>query len=1132
VRRFVIQGFVLIGLVACAAMVFARPADKPKDKEPPAGVVPEDAIIAIYARLSDAMEKSPSHILLTPEKYQALLDDIKRLERLSSRTPTRRPARCAIKGKVAGNLFQFTAEFEFDTEKAGDSIRLGCGLAQATGVSLDGRTPRLRRPPPEKGDSEGFVVEIDKPGEHLLTLDLVMAITSKSLTQGLMLDLPRAAVTTIDLELPDKVRDVRLGGKLIADTLLTLSKSKLTGGLGPAEKLELTWQQGQAGVVAAVFLAKGAITARLDGKELNTEATLNLRVQSGQVKQWRLLVPPRAELKFSPEDQSRIARIEKSDQKQTSLFTIHLKELTSDPLGVVITHSQPAPKPATGKAAPLGPFVVLGAARHAGSLLVCNSMPTWHPEFTAHADLTRRSVSDEEQRHEPTCVAAFRYGPGAPTSDKPGSGAFSWLDVEVELVRGQIKTKATHKLQLKSDTDGGHWRFLTSLEITPRWADIDRLTVQLPPGCTLREEGHFPLPDRVQSISEDPATHVVTISLARGTKGERSLVPILAPIVVKLEGVFTARVDLEVPGKGSLGLPVPIGAVQGEGTITVTTPSGVELLAPDEVPPWAGLEVLRQANQEVVLRTARQAPASLAMSWRPHRPDVVVANSADVTLAAGEVRVRQELRYSWPAGPAPRLKLRVPAEIAASLRTSGGRLVGLEGEPGAGGVKGLIPVATTRQGQELLVVFEYRYALRPARPGATTLPLITPLGVARGEARVRLWSDPGHLPGPAGDWAEQDIEVVPGRSRLPVLVLHSSRADSPLRVTLSERSGLFALVDRSLVRVEVGSNGTQTYRVGYRLVRLEGRSLDFELPAPAPTIQLEARLDGRRIDYELLPADDAAMKGRIVRLRLSPELLRARPGAKPGAALLEIAYHLDPDRMRGSAMTTPLVAPKLMSEPGRIPTRWSVVTPPSVVILGPEAGPATPRTWAQRGWLLAPRVDVSAAELERWLLDADPPSSEGVAAPSLVLWHDGASPVQLTHVPQRAWLLVCSPGLVLLGLLLARLVLNKEGGPSGLRIGFVLSGVAVTLVVAGLFVPNLVGQLAYGCQPGILVLVVIVGVQRLLHERYRRQIVFLPSFTRSSRKGSSLHRAEPRPPGQPSTVDAPRPIGSSIDRIV
>lgn len=1110
-RRFVILGSLLIGLVAWAALAVARPPDKTKEKEPPQVAVPEDAIIAIFDRMADVYAKSPGHILLSPKEYQGMLDKLERLERLSARALARRPSICSLEGKVAGNLLTFTAKFEFRTDKADESVRLACGQAQATGVSLDGRTPRLRRLPAEKGDAEGFVVEIDTPGEHLLTLDLVMAISSKSGSQGLTLDLPGAAITKIDVELPQKVRDVRLGGKPLADTVPKLAGNKLTGALGPAEKLELTWLPAQSDGIATVTVAEGIVTARLDSKELTTEARLTLRVQSGQVKEWKLLVPANAELKFTPEEQSRIARVEVADQKPSSLRTIHLKAMSSDPLEVVVAHTQPAPKPATGKAASIGPFVVLGATRHAGSLLVCNAVPTWHPEFAPHGDLTRRSLTDDEQRREPNGVAAFRYGPGG------GSGP--WLDVEVESVRGQIKTKASHKLHVKADAGGAYWHLLTALEIAPRWADIDHLTIQFPPGCTLREEGHFPLPDRVQSIGQDPATRVVTIRLTRAIGGERSL----APILVELEGVFSDKIDLAAPGKVALALPKPDGTAPAEGTITVTVPVGIELLAPEEMPAWPGLEVSSQTAQEVVLRYARRAPPSLALSWRPHRPEVVVSNRADVTLSAGGVRVRQELRFTWPAGPAPGLKVRVPREVVASLRTQGGRLVGLEGAPGAGGVKGLIPDETTRQGQTLLVVFEYGYPLSPARDGPTTLPLVVPAGDARGDTRIRLWSDPGRLPVPAGNWAEQNIEVVPGQPRLPVLVLHSSKVDLPLQVVLGERSGLFALVDRSLVQVEIGSNGKQTYRVRYRLPRLEGRSLDFELLDPAPTIELQASLDGKRIDYDSLQTEDAKMKNRIVRLRLPP----STPGA---SALLELVYHLDSHGLRGTPLTTPLAAPKLLGEPGPVPTRWSVVAPPSYVVLGPEMGP-TPRSWSRRGWLLAPRVAVPPAELERWLLDADPPAGEPAVAPSLVLWHDASSPVRLIHLPQQVWLLVCSLGLVLVGLLLARLVLNKDGGPSSLRVGLVLSGFAAVLVVAGLYVPNLLGQLAYGCQPGVLVLVVLVAIQRLLHERYRRQIVFLPSFTRASRKGSSLHRPEPRPHGQPSTIDAPRALGSSIDRI-
>jgi hypothetical protein len=69
--------------------------------------------------------------------------------------------------------------------------------------------------------------------------------------------------------------------------------------------------------------------------------------------------------------------------------------------------------------------------------------------------------------------------------------------------------------------------------------------------------------------------------------------------------------------------------------------------------------------------------------------------------------------------------------------------------------------------------------------------------------------------------------------------------------------------------------------------------------------------------------------------------------------------------------------------------------------------------------------------------------------------------------------------------------------------------------------------IAYGCEPGFVVLLAVLGLQWLMHQRYRRQIVFLPSFSRGP-AGSSLIRKTPssRPPsGEPSTVDVPPQMG-------
>ena len=210
------------------------------------------------------------------------------------------------------------------------------------------------------------------------------------------------------------------------------------------------------------------------------------------------------------------------------------------------------------------------------------------------------------------------------------------------------------------------------------------------------------------------------------------------------------------------------------------------------------------------------------------------------------------------------------------------------------------------------------------------------------------------MPAPAAGWAEQNIEVVPGGPVCRCSCCTAIGSTSPLAVTLSRSGGLFALIDRALVRVEVGDDGTQHYRVSYRLARLSGRSLDFELPAPAPTIRLQVGLDGRRIAYEVRRHGRRRdMKAASVRLRLSPDLLPpAKPGQAGSPAMLEIAYRLDPDRMRGSALTTPLVAPRLLGERRRSRRAGASARPSSWVVLGPEAGPATPRV-VGAAWLAA-----------------------------------------------------------------------------------------------------------------------------------------------------------------------------------
>jgi hypothetical protein len=222
-------------------------------------------------------------------------------------------------------------------------------------------------------------------------------------------------------------------------------------------------------------------------------------------------------------------------------------------------------------------------------------------------------------------------------------------------------------------------------------------------------------------------------------------------------------------------------------------------------------------------------------------------------------------------------------------------------------------------------------------------------------------------------------------------------------------------------------------------------------------------------------------------------------------------------------------------DPGKAPTRWQIVLPPGWVALGPECGPGVERTWERRGWLVAPRLTTTSADLERWFLgsEAAPRDEEGeVGVPTLVCWRSGLEPLTVTYAPQQAWLMVCSLGLLLVGFALYQLARPKEAG-RGVSTAWLMPALTALVLagaVAGLLWPTALTAVLFGGEPGAAVLLVFAGFQWLLHERYRRQIVFLPSFSRG-RNGSSLIRSTgsaKRTRTEPSTVDAPPYKGSSL----
>ncbi len=644
-------------------------------------------------------------------------------------------------------------------------------------------------------------------------------------------------------------------------------------------------------------------------------------------------------------------------------------------------------------------------------------------------------------------------------------------------------------------------------------ASVDQLDVQLPADCEF-----IPTLQTDVAVAPDEAGR-----LHVSVKGQPT-----GPLVFSVEARYV-RDFTPVPRQAQMRFPLPYlkpppmremqdGGVQIDATapadVELTPPAGTEIKDPHQFT-WRSPQTIQEAD----------------LTWKPYTPAVRVGSVIHLTIHGRWAEVRHEMHLRFLRAAPTQITLRTPAALGASLKVL---------EPGAVLLDDPQPGAATRilklpgAGPEQVVTLQYAFPLTPpplppgerGRGEGTGPPLTVPLATVEAAAKdseelVRIWCDPGRLPlppDPLGEWREHNIEKIQDVPRLPVLELHSDGPGAPLTLPFSSAgTAASVLVDRALIRADLKGDSWEI-RASYLIRQLAGDFLEVDLPDGLSAPELHARLDGDAVDPEAVEPTDDRHQRRVARLRLGADLF-----LKP--AVLELRYKLP---VRGVLEST-LTPPRLVGDAGQEPTRWRITLPADDVALAPEGGAAARWTVGLRGQLLpAPRLAVTNDELEQWFAGGD--AKGDPAPPSLVCWADAGRPVSVVFVPEWAWLSLCSVPLVFLGLLLFLLARRSYAGGRAAAFFFwlLVLPLAPAVAAAWAFRPTVLYAVAFGCEPGAAVLLLFLTFQALMLERYRRRIVFLPNFRRS-RSGSSLVRPNgaARPSGEPSTVDAPRPAGSS-----
>jgi len=1083
------------GAVLLAALV-GHAADAPPGTEAKMPREPDRPTAA------DEPKGAPT-VILTQKEYQELL----RLARAEGAIRPEPPSSCKVTGRVAGDLARLRVEFEFRTGQRRTRVALGCAQGFPTEAKIDGHPPVLRW-----GGTDGLSVLVEEAGDHQLVLemDLLLAAREKGAERGLDLDLPAAATTTLELELPAGVKRA-----LVRPMLREAGSSKpsavqefrtdaagpprfKTPGLGPVERLEVTWE-GQAPAAGPPLLnvSRSRIVVQVDGSTVSTDAEISLEVRRGQIKDAvQLFVPAQAVVR-GIEGDDRVTPSDKPDPKGGAR-TVLVKP-TADPLTLTIHLRQPH----SDGPIPIGPFLIQGAFPQAGEILVrapAELSLDYEAKGESHYRLIRREPTDEERRQFANVRLALHYStlPGADKDAPP------FLGLLARRHQGVLEAKVTHTLRLVPGVGAqpSAWRVVTTIEPRAHNNEPDQLLLQLPPLDEYAFDRNFGVQPagEVEVGASDDVRHTLALK-PTGSKW---------PPKLTFEGQYTA--GAANAGQLAVTLPGLLNRKAGSAVVAVVLPPDQELVPPRAGPLWdAGVS----EGPGKRTWTFDRWPDRFEVAWQPYRPPLVLNGEARLTILGRQGSVSHRL-WLPPGQAAPdQLPLRVPNEVIG-LAVAGEGGTRLERKPGGPPAVQLAP--PTDRDHPVILTYSFRLPERAA--DSFPVPLVVVPTATGGESRVYVWSDPGTRPElKDGRWEVRRTEEVKGVDSFPSLVLMAPQPSPPLTLGLGEGDGVSLAafrVERVLIQAAVEDGGQQRYRARFVVGQIATPSLDVDLPAPLfrpNPADVAVLLAGKPAVWK--PVDEAgreAAVSRTARVQVPADLAGK-------SIVLEIAYTLLPGR---TVLQTMLQPPQLRGDPGAAPVRWQVVLPSSWVplsqdALGPDYG------WQKRGWLMALRPTVTTGDFERWFAGSEGPradDSKPYPDPTVAVWRSVPEPLRLSHVPEQPWLLVCSLTLLIVGLALAFVSL-----PRAVFWG-TLAATGVGLLLAGLFWPGVLAAILYGCEPGALVLLPVLAVQWLLQQRYRRQVVFLPGFTRMKAGSSLVRGSSNRPRGEPATVDATPSVAS------
>ena len=1093
-----------LGVLAAAAVGLAQ-------AKPPALKLP-DGTVVVFTKSPDDLNPLPEGVLLPAAEYKALQDQLDAARKASATAKPVAPSSCDIRGRVVARGDRLTAlltlTYTVRTAAPRTAVALGTARAFPTAARLpDGKLPVL------SSADDGLTVSLEKPGDQTVTLEVEAPVSARGPKgePGFELGLPRAAITTLAIELPGGVKKAQVGlrtGERVGDkpaevkwsaeepAALNAKPGERGYPLGPVESLELTWDAPLPANAPAAQVPRTAdidVTIRVEDAQIETTARLRLR---GGAAQWLLALPATADVateRLAPMGVAAEAvpnanpGLTRPPDAGKPVWTFRPPDAAADWLVTAVVR-QPRPKAADPKSRgpyPVGPVGVPTAARVAGAVRVI-AAPTVRVTLDKATVGLRRVDTPVPLTPDDEVAGLYRFAtaqPAAPggTGGTGATDAAPLCELTTRPMPGFQRVQPTYTLRRVDDG----WRLSVEVKVTPVRADAEEVLVDVPAGWQAVEAtAAGELIDQVQVVSETALVKRLSVKL-------------VGPQKAAFDFSLTAS-HASPPSRRREELPLPRfpGGRETQAKLVATVPEGLEIsgtaTSADGTPLTLAAEerAASGAPPRAVQVAAERGIAKVDLAWQTYRPELAVESRAEVTWNERQAVVTQTFRFQRVEGDARPILLSGPAIDLRVLPPTPGTLEPLDRDTW----QLRLPADAPR---DFTVAVSYALPLPARKPdaGPTRVPvtLLTPDAASRLDAHVRVWGGTStrrvaHFDGP---WRELPPEAAADRPSLPWLTLAGNGATLPLAVELADDAGPAAgvVADRALVQTWLAPDGTSVVRGRFQLRRWSGGGVDLEVPAGATP---EVYAGGRRVDAATLTPLPSPESPEVKRVRVP--LPEPRPGK---STLLDVRFPTPRDRDPRGAVAFPV--PRLPDAAYRSPARQQWFLPADLVPLVPGSDAAVEQRWGLQGGLLTPTGAVNAADAEAWIASGAESDAEaadgnfaglgGATTDALTARQSRLAAVTVVLVPRVGWSAGCSLAAVILGIVGYRM--------RPVALGLALTAFGVAAAFGAVLRPQVAAQVVHGAQPGVAVVLLGYAAVAAVEWAYRRRVTHLPGFTRN-----------------------------------